>query len=130
MILHRFLQRRLQTEQALVDRSRVLAIERDHLSTGLAAPDHFERPGFDASRDGVDNSGGWLQCREFRRSRDRTASATTSARRPLTATFAPFAKSTCARARPMPLDPHVLRTRLPALQIGRAACRARLCKYG
>src|SRR3546814_16690107 len=107
MILHRFLQRRLQTEQALVDRSRVLAIERDHLSTGLAAPDHFERPGFDASRDGVDNSGGWLQCREFRRSRDRTATATTSARRPRTATFTPFAKINCHRPRKLPPSPPV-----------------------
>src|SRR3546814_12083829 len=115
MILHRFLQRRLQTEQALVDRSRVLAIERDHLSTGLAAPDHFERPGFDASRDGVDNSGGWLQCREFRSSRDRTASATTSARRPLTATFAPFTMHTCARARPMTLDQPVARAGFTAV---------------
>ena len=60
MILDRFLQRRLHTEKALIERSRILAIERDHLSTGLAAPDHLERPGFDASRDGAGNSRGWL----------------------------------------------------------------------
>src|SRR3546814_1370066 len=60
MILHRFLQRRLQVEEPIINRSRVLAVERNHLSTGLAARDHFERLDFDASRDGVGNSRGWL----------------------------------------------------------------------
>jgi hypothetical protein len=36
----------------------VLAIERDHLSPGLAATDHLERPDFDAFCDGVGNGGG------------------------------------------------------------------------
>src|SRR3546814_12797178 len=60
MILHRFLQRRLQVEEPIINRSRVLAVERNHLSTGHAARDHFERLDFDASRDGVGNSRGWL----------------------------------------------------------------------
>jgi hypothetical protein len=47
MILHRFFYRRLQTEETIVKGGRNLAVERDHLSPGLAA-----RPATIASRFG------------------------------------------------------------------------------
>src|SRR3546814_2146192 len=48
MILHRLLQRRVQFEESIVDRSRIFAVERNHLSTSdedaLAANVHACSP--------------------------------------------------------------------------------------
>ena len=58
MILHGFFERRFHGEHPLVDRSGIVAIERDHLRTSLAASDDFERVGFDTrDRSGRDRGG-------------------------------------------------------------------------
>ena len=59
MILHGFLKNGLHTEHSLVDGRRVVAIERDHLRTGFAASDDFERICLDAGDRGIgDGRGG------------------------------------------------------------------------
>jgi hypothetical protein len=52
MIFHRILERRLQSEEAFVDSGWIVAVERDHPGSRLAASDHLERIRLDPGNDG------------------------------------------------------------------------------